>query len=208
MEVIHLEGSEGIATVKSALVMRNGGVILYPTDTLYGLGADAFSDDAVDKVYAIKGRDAGKPMHAICADLAMVEEFAEVNDLARKLAAKFLPGPLTLVLKKKDRVTGGIARNMLTIGVRIPKDSFCLETAKALGKPFTATSANVASQTTGRFVEEILHQLGHPKELELIIDAGTLPQRSPSSVVDVSDGQLRILRVGAMSKALIESAVA
>ena len=210
METIRLsETSIGRASLKAAGALRAGGVILYPTDTLYGLGADAFSDEAVDKIYEIKGRDAHKPIHAIFSDMQTVEEYAEVNDIARKLADKFLPGALTLVLKKKENVRGGIARNMTTIGVRIPDNSFCLETARAFGKPFTATSANIAGQITGRSVEEILHQFGsQTRLLDLVIDAGLLPQRSPSTVVDVSEGELRILRVGPMSKSLLESALA
>jgi len=209
MEVIQLAGNEGMATIKAASALRRGGVILYPTDTLYGLGADAFSDEAVDRVYAIKGRDFQKPMHAVFSDLQMIEEYAEVNHIARKLAEKFLPGALTLVLKKKAGVEGGIARNMETIGVRIPDNAFCIETARAFGKPFTATSANVASHSTGRTVEEILHQLGREaQKIDLVVTSGLLPQRSPSTVVDVSHGEMNILRIGAMSKSLLESALA
>ncbi len=208
VETIQLSDNEGMATIKAASSLRKGGVILYPTDTLYGLGADAFSDEAVDKVYEIKGRDKRKPMHAVFADIAMIGEYAEINDVARKLIEKFLPGPLTLVLKKKSGIKGGIARGMETVGVRIPDNSFCIETARSFGKPFTTTSANVANHSAGRSVEEILQQLaGRAQDIDLVIDAGLLPQRSPSTVVDVSQGKLNVLRVGPMSKSLLESAL-
>lgn len=208
METIQLSGNEGIASVKAAGSMRSGGVILYPTDTLYGLGADAFSDEAVDKVYAIKGRNVRNPMHAIFADLAMVEEYAEINDVARKLAEKFLPGALTLVLKKKTHVIGGIARKMETIGVRIPDNSFCLETARAFGKPFTATSANLAQNPVLLSVEEILAQLGGgEKDIDLILDAGVLPLRPPSTVVSLVTSTPMFLRIGAIPKSEIEKAL-
>src|SRR5271156_4955489 len=102
METIHLsEAPLEQAVSKAATVLRSGGVILYPTDTLYGLGADALSDEAVAKVYAIKGRDEGKPMHCVVADMQMAARYGEMNELANRLAEKFLPGPLTLILKKK-----------------------------------------------------------------------------------------------------------
>lgn len=210
MEILEIarEGNEGLATIKAAGVLRSGGVILYPTDTLYGLGADAFSDGAVDRVYEIKGRDAAKAMHAVFANMQMVEEYAEVNDLARKLAEKFLPGALTLVLKKKPGVEGGIARGMKTIGVRIPDNSFCIEVARTLGKPFTATSANIAGLSTRLKVDEILVQLdSNAHKIDLVVDSGELPLRSPSTVVDVSAGVLNILRVGAIPRAELEHAI-
>jgi L-threonylcarbamoyladenylate synthase len=206
--VIRLGGNEGIATIKAAGTLREGGVILYPTDTLYGLGADAFSDTAVDKVYAIKGRNARNPMHAIFSDLAMVEEYAELNDVARKLAEKFLPGALTVVLKKKKGVMSGIGRKMETMGVRIPDNSFCIETAKALGKPFTATSANLAQNPVFLSVEEILSQLGDGANgIDLVMDAGLLPLRPPSTVVSLVSGTLEFLRIGAIPKSEIENAL-
>jgi len=207
METIQLAGNEGMISIKAAGTLRQGGVILYPTDTLYGLGADAFSDEAVDKIYAIKGRDAKKPVHAVFADMQMVGEYAEVTDVARKLAEKFLPGPLTLVLKKKERVDGGIARGIGTIGVRIPDNSFCIETVRSLGKPFTATSANVSGEVTGLSVEEILSQLGSKKNVvDLVIDAGTLPLRPASTVVSLISGTPVVLRAGAISESEIKNA--
>jgi L-threonylcarbamoyladenylate synthase len=199
MKVLRLAEGEGNAVMRAAHALRLGGVILYPTDTLYGLGADAFSDEAVDRVYEIKGRDQRKPMHALCADMSMVEEYAEVNELAQRLAAKFLPGALTLVLKKKPHIEGGIARGIDTIGVRIPDNSFCLDLARSFGKPFTATSANIANQTTGLTVEKILEQIAERTSLiDVAIDAGELPMRPPSTVVDVSNDVIRVLRVGAI----------
>src|SRR3989338_7578116 len=98
------------AAERGAEIIRAGGVVLYPTDTLYGLGADAFSDEAVDKVYEIKGRDEKKPTHCIVADTEMAEKYAEVTNDARLLFDRLLPGGLTVILKKKAGAEGGIAR--------------------------------------------------------------------------------------------------
>lgn len=208
METIQLSDYEGVASIKAAGALRSGGIILYPTDTLYGLGADAFSDEAVDKIYAIKNRDPNKPIHAIFSDIQMVEEYAAVTDLARKLAEKFLPGALTLVLKKKIGIETGIARGMETVGVRIPNNTFCIETARSFGRPFTATSANISNEVTGLSIEEIFSQLGERKKMiDLVVDGGALPLQAPSTVVSLVSGTPVILRIGAISKKDIEMAL-
>lgn len=208
METIRLtEANIQETASRAAAVLRAGGVILYPTDTLYGLGADAFSDEAVAKVYAIKGRDEKKPIHCVVADLGMAERFAEVDDAARKLAEKFLPGPLTLVVKKRASVHSGIARGMETIGIRIPKNDLCLALANEFG-PYTTTSANVAGATNERSVAGILRQLGtNAAMIDLVIDAGELPERKPSTVVDVSGNAPILLREGAISTAEVTAAL-
>ena len=187
------------AVARAAEVLRAGGVILYPTDTLYGLGADAFSDEAVAKVYAVKGRDEKKPIHCIVADMEMAERFAEVNELARSLAEKFLPGPLTLVLKKNIQASSGIAKGMDTLGFRIPKNDFCLALPRRFGAPYTTTSANVAGDTAMRNVQAILVQLGERAAMvDLVVDAGELPVSLPSTVIDVSSNAYTIVREGAI----------
>ena len=197
METIQLRDDFGKTVLRAAGVLRSGGVIVYPTDTLYGLGADAFSDSAVDAVYVIKGREAGKPMHCIVADLAMAEEYAEVNDAARKIAEKFLPGALTLILKKKVGVDGGIARGMDTVGIRIPDNRFCIELARTFGTPFTATSANKGGVEPAMEFEKVIAGL----DADLAIDAGQAPLSKPSTVVNLVSGYPSILREGAIPSA-------
>ena len=185
---------------RAASVLAAGGIILYPTDTLYGLGADALSDEAVDNIYAIKGRDEKKPMHCIVADMTMADEYGEVNELATALAEKFLPGPLTMILKKRGGIDTGIARGMDTIGVRIPRNEFCTTLVREFGLPFTTTSANKSGMMPACSTEAILLQLGESvQHIDLVIDAGVLPSRSPSTVVDVSSHAVVILREGALS---------
>src|SRR3989338_7577312 len=183
---------------KATDVLKNGGVILYPTDTLYGLGADALSDKAVAKVVAIKGRDEGKPMHAIVADLDMAAENAEVSNDAELLVKEF-GGAVTIILKKKAGIDTGIAKNIDTFGIRIPDHPLCIEMCRAFGKPITATSANSAGQSTQNSAEKILEQLGETGTLiDLVIDAGTLAERQPSTVVDLAHEEPVILREGAV----------
>lgn len=197
MEVISLESGVGKAAIRAAGVLRQGGVILYPTDTVYGLGADALSDDAVAKIYAIKGMDVTKPVHAAVADLEMADKYGEVNDIARKLAEKFLPGALTLILKIREGVNSGIAMGRADFAIRIPKNELCLEIARTFGKPFTTTSANITGQPPARTVGEIVAQLGDVAQyIDLVIDAGALPDRKPSTVVNVVSGFPSVIREG------------
>jgi len=186
---------------RAAEVLRAGGVVIYPTDTLYGLGADAFSDQAVDKIYSIKARDVSKPVHCVVPDIEMAEQYGEFSDTARRLAERFLPGPLTLVVPKKSGVEKGIARGIETIGFRIPKNDFCLALANEFDKPYTTTSANISGMPAGSSSNEILEQLEEAAaHVDLIVDAGTLPAAQPSTVVRVRNDDIEILREGAISK--------
>lgn len=191
--------SDQQAVARAAAVLKSGGVILYPTDTLYGLGADALSDEAVAKIYAIKGRDEKKPIHAIVADVNMASQYGDVHERAFALICAYMPGPLSLVLKKKPGIDVGIAKGIGTFCIRIPDNTFCLDLAKEFGKPYTTTSANPAGKAPARDVKKILEQLGEKADLiDLVIDAGELPEKPPSTVVDVSSGAPIVLREGAI----------
>ena len=214
MEIVSLEqiGTEAVA-FDAAAVLKSGGVILFPTDTLYGLGADAFSDEAVGKIYAIKGRDEKKPIHAIVADIGMASEYGVIDDTVKRLSEKLPKGKVTFVVKKQPHVQGGIANGIDTFGFRIPDNEFCIAIAKAFGKPFTATSGNIAGQKPERTLASVLAQLGAAAQLiDIAFDAGDPPaggaEPKPSSVVDVSGPELRILREGAISAADIRRALA
>jgi L-threonylcarbamoyladenylate synthase len=194
------------AAETAAAILSAGGVVLFPTDTLYGLGTDALSDAAVAKIYAIKGRNEGKPIHAIVESLAMAERFAHVDANARMLAQKLPQGKVTFILKKKD-IDAGIAKGLATFGFRIPDSELCIAMAKAFGGPITATSANRSGAAPLMSVDAILAQLGEgASDIDLVIDAGELPKSEPSTVVDLSmdttqDEGPVILREAAVSAA-------
>lgn len=204
METINLTERKEEAIARASEVLLSGGVILYPTDTLYALGADAHSESALSKVYAIKTRDIQKPFHAIVSDLEMASKYAEVNDAARTLAARFLPGPLTLILHKRPDVEIAMSKGRDEFAIRIPKQDFCLELARTFNNPYTTTSANLSGATTATSVKEILAQLGENASLiDLVIDAGILPACLPSTVVSVVSGYPSVLRQGAIPAASI-----
>lgn len=196
------------AVRKAAEVLKTGRAVLYPTDTLYGLGADAFSNAAVDNIYEIKGRNEKKPIHCIVADMGMAGEYADISNDALLLAKEFFPGALTLILKKKPNVQTGIARNISTIGIRIPSNDFCIALAREFGRPFTGTSANAAGELPQRSIKETFSQLGSPSEIiDLVVDAGELPASLPSTVVDLSGRRPVILREGEIPAADIWNVV-
>lgn len=213
MEVLSLSQKNTTeAAQKAADVLRAGGVILYPTDTLYGLGVDAFSDDAVEKIYGIKGRDGRKPIHAIVSDVEMAERYADIHSVVRPLHQDLPRGKITFIVKKKEGVDSGMCRGIDTFGFRIPDNQFCLEMLRAFGKPITATSANKAGEKPQRSVDVILHQLQiryssvlpsfedrQNTAIDLVIDAGELPESAPSTVIDLTQSRPMILREGAVS---------
>lgn len=187
------------AAAEAAAALRAGGVVLYPTDTLYGLGADARSDDAVAKVYEIKGRREDKPMHAIVSDMKMAQRYGDVSPYVRSLAETLPKGKVSFVVPKQTGLDTGIARAIDTFGFRIPDHDFCAALTRAFDGPITATSANMSGATDSRDVEAILAQLGERADLiDLVVDAGVLPPSAPSTVVDCTGDTPIVLREGAV----------
>lgn len=201
MEILKLaEVGVEVAVERAAAVLKAGGVILYPTDTLYGLGADALSSEAVARARAIKGRDETKPMHALVSDLAMADHYAMVDDMMRHLAHELPPGKVSFIAHKREGVDTGIAAGIGTFGFRIPDHEFCQALSHAFGGPITATSANPAGVEPVNGILQILAQFGPAlAQIDLVIDGGEAPGTLPSTVVDVSDGPHPIiLREGAV----------
>ena len=202
MQVMPMKNADDFMAVvaRASDVLRAGGVVLYPTDTLYGLGADALSDEAVGRIYTVKGRPEGKPVHALVSDMAIAEKYADVGDAARKLARELPRGKVSFVVPKKQGFDSGICRGIPTFGFRIPDNDFCQALLKSFGNPITATSANPSGEGTKRSAREIVGQLGAAaRYIDLIIDAGELPERKPSTVVDFTSAEPAILREGAVS---------
>src|SRR3989344_888478 len=151
MNLVRADAPDAIRIAAEAV--RNGGTVIYPTDTLYGIGADARSTVAVRRVDMIKDRE-GKPMSVVVTDLSMAERYCRVNALAKEYAAKLLPGPYTFVIYRKGE---GIARNVAgdTIGIRIPDSRFPVELVRELGYPITSTSANKTGKPSACRLEEV-----------------------------------------------------
>jgi L-threonylcarbamoyladenylate synthase len=181
-------------------VLKEGGVIAYPTDTVYGLGADATNHDAVMRIREIKSRVDDKPILAMVADIAMLEEYAELTPLACAIAEEFLPGPLSLVLTARDDRLLPVAGKDRAVGFRMPDTELCRALPHALGRPVTSTSLNKAGQPQPRTLSLMLEQLGDQQaHIDLVIDEGELPLSPPSTVLDVRGEKAIVLREGAIS---------
>ncbi|MGH7889777.1 MAG: L-threonylcarbamoyladenylate synthase [Thermodesulfobacteriota bacterium] len=183
---------------KAVSVLKAGGIIIYPTETLYGLGALALNEESVEKAFHIKGRPVGKPIPILVKDKRMLSEVAEVTDKAAILIDKFLPGPLTLVLQEKERFPTLITAGTGKIAVRISRHSFVERLFGLLDQPITSTSANTSGEENLFDVSEIRKTF--EGKVELIVDSGNLPPSKGSTVVDLSIDPPSIIREGDISK--------
>jgi len=177
--------------------LRSGGVIGFPTDTAYGLGADPYNDAALRRIFAIKGRPETKPILLLVDSMEMVERIAVVSREARLLAEHFWPGPLTMVLPALDNAPRTLTAGGRSIGVRMPDAPFARRLTSALAKPVTATSANRSSRPACVTAEEVQAQLG--AELDVLIDGGALPARGGSTVLDLTTDPPLLVREGPTS---------
>ena len=179
-------------------ILRQGGVVAYPTDTLYGLGADIFQPAAVEKVFEIKERPQGMPLPVLLSGpeaLSLVSD--HVPSVAWALARRFWPGPLTLVVPRASRVPAIIAARGWTVAVRVPDHPVPRELSRLLGSPITGTSANWSGGPSPHTAKEVRRQLGD--RVGLIIEAGPPPAGRASTVLDITQSPPRILRLGAIS---------
>lgn len=185
-------------------LLRQGGVVAYPTDTLYGLGADAFNEAAVERVFVIKGRPHGMPLPLLLADAdALAQVASETPPLARVLAERFWPGALTLVIPRSPKVPELVSGRGWKVGVRVPDHPVPRELARRLGAPITGTSANKSGGPDPRTAEDVRRQLG--ETVDLVIEGGDPPAGQPSTVLDLTGPSPRIVRAGAITKHELEA---
>jgi L-threonylcarbamoyladenylate synthase len=194
-----------------AAALRRGKTVVYPTDTSYGLAVDATNQRAVKNLFRLKGRPAHKPVHVVVPSMAYAKTAVAWGGLAAKLAGKFWPGPITLVLQLKSRkrklklLTAGTGY----LGLRYPDSEVALDLAKYLKRPITATSANVSGRGDGYDAGAVIKQFeksGHKPDV--IINAGKLARKKPSTVVKISNQQAEILRPGPISEKEIKNLLA
>ncbi|MFA6304230.1 MAG: L-threonylcarbamoyladenylate synthase [Patescibacteria group bacterium] len=195
MEIIKLTGKNQASIIKQAVaVLKQGGTIIYPTETAYGLGADFLNPLAVKKVYQIKGRDFKKPLSVIVGSLPMAKKLVVFDKLSLILAKKHWPGPLTLVQSSKLKTNN---LKPQTLALRVSSNKLATAIVKKLKSPLTATSANLAGKGEIYSIKEIVKQFGKKKyQPDLIIDGGILPKVKPSTIAKVSNGKIEILRKG------------
>jgi len=188
-------------------ILKSGGVVAFPTDTVYGLGCDAFNKQAVDRIYEIKKRSRDIPFPLLLSDVRQATEVAEfVPEVVWVLMKCFLPGGLTLVLPKAADLPVFLNPKGDTVAIRVPNHPVTLGLIQGLGRPLIGTSANISGQPSPIIAQEVKAQLG--TRVDLIIDGGRCPGGIESTVIDATTGMLKILRQGLIKSEEIDKVLA
>lgn len=180
-----------------AEALKQGKIIVSPTDTVYGLLADATNAEAIAKVFKIKQREAGKPMYVFVRDIAMARKFATIDESKEEFLKDVWPGKATVIFKSKNKLPKEL-RTEQTIGFRIPNHDIILRILNKLGRPVTGTSANISGAPSVLDSKELISQFeGREFQPDILINAGKLPPSLPSTVIDWTGKEQKILRRGA-----------
>lgn len=188
---------------KPAEILKNGGIVVFPTDTVYGIGVNAFDENAVKKLYDAKERQSNKPICILVSNKEMIERIAkDITKFEYKLIEKFLPGPLTIILKKKDIIPDILTAHQDTIGIRIPKENIARKLIDYAGVPIATTSANISGEQSGTKLNDIIKVFKN--RADFFIDGGESKLGTASTIVKVVDGVPEILRQGPITKTQID----
>lgn len=204
MKTVKLTNPLIIEEAVSAL--KQGGSVVYPTDTVYGLGVNPFDDFAVRRLFRIKKRSATKPVPLMVRNIAMAKKLAYVNPKTEKILRSIWPGAVSVILKRRDIIPNWITLGKDTVSLRIPDNEFCKLLLKEFNGPVSSTSANISGENPmsdpaeirKRFLKEIFRP-------DLIIDAGILEAKQPSTILDLSQAEPRVLRVGPVKPDVLSS---
>jgi L-threonylcarbamoyladenylate synthase len=186
---------------RAAEILRGGGTVAFPTETVYGLGANALNAEAVEKIFVAKERPHWDPLIVHVADVAMAKTVAELSPLAEQLAERFWPGPLTLLLPRKDCVPDAVTAGRSLVGVRVPGHPLALELLRAAAIPIAAPSANRFGHTSPTTAAHVLEDLDG--RIDTVLDGGACHVGVESTVVDLSQDPMVIYRPGAVTAAML-----
>lgn len=183
---------------KTCKILAAGGIVVFPSDTVYGLLVDATNEQAVKKLIEFKNRPIGKAISIFVSDFTMLNTVVQLPSQKLGLVHHLLPGPFTIILKSKKNTSKLLESEKSTLGVRIPQYQLVQDLVRAYGKPVTATSANLGGKSPHYSINSLLNQLPDAKKqlIDLIVDAGNLPRNKPSTVVDLTTPTLKIVRRG------------
>lgn len=186
---------------KAALSLKNGKVLVYPTDTLYGLGANALDPKAISRVYKIKKQDRSKPISVIARDISMAKKIACIDSKVEKILNNIWPGPITIILRKKDVIPHILTADGETIGVRIPSFKFVNDLMSSIDFPITATSANISGEKDLLTPKDILSKFSQTEfSPDIFVDAGKIKHPEPSTIIDLTTQTPKIVRIGVVGK--------
>ena len=180
-------------------IIKNGGLVLFPTETVYGIGANGLNSDSVAKIFAAKGRKSDNPLILHISDIKMLADIVEdITPLEERLMSKFWPGPLTIILRKKDIVPSIVTANLNTVGIRMPNNEIARKLIEYAGVPIAAPSANISGRPSGTNINDIKEEFAG--KVDCIIDGGETNIGLESTVVIVQNEKVKILRPGKVTK--------
>jgi tRNA threonylcarbamoyl adenosine modification protein (Sua5/YciO/YrdC/YwlC family) len=174
-------------------ILTKGGILVYPTDTNYGIGCDILNKKAIERIYQLKQRDKSKPFSFICSELKNISHYAKVSNYAYKTMKRLLPGPYTFILEGSKLVPKIMLTKRKTAGIRVPDHKICLELVKGLGKPIITTSATMPNGSTLNDPSLIHEMFGN--RVDLVIDGDVVPGK-PSSVISLINDMPEVIRKG------------
>lgn len=199
MKIIKLTDTNNQNVTQSMMnVLLSGGLVIAPSDTVYGLLVDATNEQAVDKLRLFKNRPPGKPISVFLSDINMLEKQASININQKKMLETLLPGPFTIILESKHKVSKELESEKGTLGIRIPDYSFIQNIVAKYNVPVTATSANLSGKSPYYSIDSLIKDLPRSKLnlIDLIIDSGKLPRNKPSTIIDLTQSDIKVLRQG------------
>ncbi|UCE56499.1 MAG: threonylcarbamoyl-AMP synthase [Desulfobacterales bacterium] len=195
---IYPENPQPELVLEAAAVIRKGGVVLFPTRYLYGLGADAFNAEAVGKIFALKQRPGDKPLPVLISNTSQLDQLVkDIPPVAAKIIEHFWPGKITIVFAAKDSLPDNLTARTGKIGIRLAGHSVAAALVKHVEKPITGTSANVSGSAGCSRIEDLDFRIA--QQVDLILDAGPLKGGKGSTVVDVTGDALQMIREGEIS---------
>lgn len=191
--------------IQCANILRDGGIAVFPTETVYGVGANAYDARAVERLYTAKCRPREKALLCHLFSLQQAEEIGYLDDTARALIKAFTPGPLTVIVKKKPCIGDNVTSGMDTVGLRFPSNSVFLALAKRCGFPIAATSANISGETSPAEAKAAIASLGD--RVDAVIDSGITAVGVPSTIISLVENKPVILRQGAVTEKMINEVI-
>lgn len=183
---------------KCANCIKKGGIIIFPTDTVYGIGCNVWNEEAIKKVFEIKDRNYNKPMNVLCSGIKDIQSLAEeLTEKEKEIIQKYMPGACTLILHNKKKEVSDILRaGLTTVAVRIPDHDIAIELIRKCGFPIVASSANISGTKDGIEIKDILQEFEN--KVDIIIDGGKSKIGIPSTIVEIEQDKIKVLRKGSV----------
>lgn len=204
---LKLEENEDLEKIKvPAKIIKNGGIVVFPTETVYGIGVNGLDKQAIERLYKIKKRPIDKPISLLVSDMQMIEYLAkDISDIEYRIMRAFLPGPLTIILKKKEIIPDILTANKDTVGIRMPSDKIAQKLIEYVKSPIATTSANISGNLSGIEIKDIINDFG--QNVDYYIDSGKSKIGTGSTIVEVINGIPCILRKGSITKEQIDNCI-